>query len=295
MFAATLPRTGAFDIERPDGLTHRLFVGWPEAPPPAGGYPVVYVLDGNAYFHEAVQTSRVLTYRPDMTKLDAAIIVGVGYPIDDAYDQRRRSFDYTPPVDPQRLTLRPNDEPWPPTGGADAFIDFLETVVKPRITSQWPIDPARAILFGHSFGGLFALYTALTRPALYRNFLASSPSIWFGGGAVLDHEVNFAERLRTVQARRDLMISVGEDEQTPPRDHSFRGAERWIAWLKQNRIVDNAEALVRRLATVEGLDLTHLVFAGENHITAPPFALSRGLRIALRQKAEISSKAAAHV
>ena len=35
---------------RANGKDYRLFIATPLTPPPPGGYPVVYVLDGNAYF-----------------------------------------------------------------------------------------------------------------------------------------------------------------------------------------------------------------------------------------------------
>src|SRR5687768_8711000 len=48
---ATIGAARQFDFTSAvNGKTYRVTVATPWAPPPQGGYPVVYVLDGGAYF-----------------------------------------------------------------------------------------------------------------------------------------------------------------------------------------------------------------------------------------------------
>src|SRR3546814_19712655 len=56
----------------------------------------------------------------------------------------------------------PGREP-PPSGGADDFLAFIEHELKPLIAQRYPVDARRQILFGHSYGGLFTLYTLFTK------------------------------------------------------------------------------------------------------------------------------------
>ena len=248
---------------------------------------MLYVLDGNAYFHHAVVWSRSLAYKPALTDVDPAIIVGLGYPDAADFDLDRRTLDYTPPVSHATLQARPNGDPWPETGGAAAFLAFVEQVVKPRIESEYPVDRARQALFGHSFGGLFTLYSAFTAPHLFRSFLASSPSIWFGDGAVLKYETDFRERLRALGQRRDLFVSIGSEEQTVAPERQAAVGAAWTQWVGDCRMVDQARDLAARLGACapDGLDLTFQMLDGENHATAPLAAMARAIRIGLKSVA----------
>src|SRR3546814_7264749 len=79
-----MPSTRTFETKSDGGETYRIFVSFPKGEPPADGYPVLYVIDGNAYFASFAETRRLLEYA-DKGK---ALVVGVGYPTDDAYDAR---------------------------------------------------------------------------------------------------------------------------------------------------------------------------------------------------------------
>ena len=72
---------------------HRIIVSAPQGPAPKGGFPVIYVLDGDAWFGTAVEIAKMREYE----KLDPAIVVGIGYPSHSFFDALGRSFDFTPP------------------------------------------------------------------------------------------------------------------------------------------------------------------------------------------------------
>ena len=62
-------------------------------------------------------------------------------------------------------------------GGAEKFIDFLSEELFPLIEEKYPTRDYR-VLIGHSYGGLFVVYALVSRPELFRAYLACSP--WFG-------------------------------------------------------------------------------------------------------------------
>ncbi len=66
-----------------------------------------------------------------------------------------RQLDYTPTHNPAYRD---------PTGGASAYLRFLEHEVLPTIERRYRANPERRALAGHSFGGLFAAHVLLTRP-----------------------------------------------------------------------------------------------------------------------------------
>lgn len=268
------------------GAEFRIFVAYPHAPPPASGYPVVYVLDANATFGTVTEAVRLQSARPEATGVTPAVVVGIGYPTDLPLDPVRRTFDYTPKVDPFALGSRPDGSDWPSTGGADAFLDFIEDELKPAVVGMTPIDLHRQALFGHSFGGLFTLYTLFRRPEAFQTFVAGSPSIWFGNGAILSAEKEFSSNLETVESSRSVLIAVGGLEQTPPsvRDGAKqREFEARASWIVRNRMVDNAKEMAGRLESLSGrgLRVRYEEFPGENHVSVIPPLVSRALRFAL--------------
>ena len=75
-----------------------------------------------------------------------------------------RQTDFTAPAEEREF--------W---GGAGAFQQMLAEELLPLVESRYRADTSRRILFGHSLGGQFVLYSALTRPDLFSGHIASSP------------------------------------------------------------------------------------------------------------------------
>jgi predicted alpha/beta superfamily hydrolase len=269
---------------RHTGLAYRIFVARPLLPAPENGYPVVYMLDANAAFGTMAEAVRLQSARPEATGVAPAIVVGIGYPTDLPLDLTRRTFDYTPDVDRASLSARPDGSAWPPTGGAGAFLDFIEDELKPAIAEEFPVDPARQALFGHSFGGLFTLYALFNRPRAFRSYIAGSPSIWFGNRAILEAARGFTDLLGDAPGDLGVMIAVGGLEQTlSPREQKASGGSRRADWIAENRMVDNARELAQRLNELASpkLRVAYEEFPGENHVSVIPPLISRALRFAL--------------
>lgn len=271
-----------FDIDC-DGRQFRIFVYRPPTPAPSGGFPVIYALDGNAHFLSLIASTKAHGVRPALTGLDPAVVVGVGYQVEDDLDLDQRTFDYTPAVDRALLGPRPDGQPWQEVGGADAFLSLLDAAIKPRIEASMPIDRGRQSLFGHSFGGLCTLYAALTRPGSFRNFLVSSPSIWFGEKRILGFLDGFRDRLAAVGERRTLVLSIGALEQDAPKA-LFDIWPAYADWIMRNNMVGNLRALhdsLTALALPE-LDLICREIEGEHHGSVPPVAIHKAMPVALR-------------
>lgn len=157
------------DLAADGGRSYRVEVRRPPVPPPSPGYPVLYLLDGNA----------ALTSLPeDVT--GRVLIVAIGHHGSSRFDVAGRVFDFTP-----ALTGGDEFDPLVPArraGGAQAFAAFIERRVKPAVAAVYPVDASRQGLWGHSYGGLFVLHTLLTRPADFRCYAAASPSLWWRDG-----------------------------------------------------------------------------------------------------------------
>lgn len=152
------------------------FIFKPNTTPPAAGFPVMYVLDGNSLFGTMVEAIRLQSRRPEKTGVVPAIIVGIGYQTEAPYHPLRH-YDLTLTGPDASIGDKRKDFSTHTYGGASAFFSFLEKIVKPYIEQRFPINQSRQTLFGHSLGGLFVLHTLFEHPDAYQTYIAGSPSI----------------------------------------------------------------------------------------------------------------------
>ena len=116
-------------------------------------YPVVYFLDGDGgTFHT------IMVEYMNQRAIPEVITIGIGYP---GASQRNRDYTY----------------------GYINFYHFLKDELIPRIEEDYNTDPQNRTLFGHSYGGIFALMTMFQytdfEDILFHNLIAASPSIWW--------------------------------------------------------------------------------------------------------------------
>jgi predicted alpha/beta superfamily hydrolase len=270
------------------GRTFRIFVYKPAHPPLGQKYPTFYTTDGNVHFALAAMQmfgGAKFCYRP-------AIVVGIGYPNSDYTalmgESAGRFFDFTPATDPDQLpAIIAKGKSDKYFGGAELFFRFINEELRPQLVRQFPIDVDDETLFGHSLGGLFSLITLFKHPGSFRNFIASSPSIWWGKRQVLDLVPTFRKTVRTGAAAPRILIEVGGLEQNPI------GPRYGISQLEiasYNRLVDhwrmvaNARQLVRQLSRIKGqreYTVRFRLHAEEDHVSVLPRSITSALKFAL--------------
>lgn len=276
----TLPGCVRFDLApAAGGAPYRIFLRTPPGEPPAAGWPVLYLLDGNAVFATAVDALRSQTPWPMGTGIADAVVVAVGYPTDAAYDSVRRSWDYGPPPGATYPRHTP-DGPEVRTGGAAQFLAFLADELKPEIARRVATDPARTALFGHSFGGLCALYGLFTRPEAFSHWIAVSPTIYWEDFNLLPHADRFGARADR-PAGLKILISVGEyEERLAPFQISAADEDKRRAAQARARTESHARAMHARLAALEGVTSAFALIRGETHMSVLPTAVNQAIRFA---------------
>jgi uncharacterized protein len=133
-------------------------------------YTVVYVLDGglDQDFPHIAGLGQLGALSWTYQQL---IIVGV------RTNQRRHEL--TPPI-----TREPRlAQELPEAGGAPEFRRYLERDVIPFIESNYRTGERRALM-GESLAGLFVVDTFLTQLALFHDYIAVSPSLWWDNKAL---------------------------------------------------------------------------------------------------------------
>jgi len=278
---AALPGAARFDFHATGGdALYRVFVHAPEGEAPPDGWPVLYMTDGNAVFATAVDALRAQSLYPRGTNVEPGLIVAIGYPGDAPYDSLRRSWDLSPPPGKAYPPFREGG-PEVRTGGADRFLGFIEDDLKPWLASRYPVDPARQTLFGHSFGGLFALYALFTHPGAFDAWVSASPAIYWEDGLIDRYRAGFENRPADGRKLR-VRLSAGEYEgdrlapfQTGLADAAERKARKEAA-----QTVALAERLAEHLAALPAVDADFELYAGETHMSVLPVAVNRAVQTA---------------
>src|SRR5439155_209040 len=131
-----------------------------------GRFGTVYLLDAEYSF---AIVRNVVEHLSDRQGLPPLIVVGVSYPggiEGDGWKRRyrlQRTRDYTP----TQSAIGYPDGVQDVSGGATAFLTFLEQKVVPSIDRRYRTQPSNRVIVGHSYGALFGLFATLTRPALF--------------------------------------------------------------------------------------------------------------------------------
>ncbi|TDF82351.1 alpha/beta hydrolase [Pseudomonas sp. H9] len=241
------------NLDSADGKRHyQLWVGRPDRPAPAAGYPVLWMLDGNAAIG-ALSPEQLQT----LAKGQAPLLVAVGYQTDQRIERSARTYDYTPRLPGQSEQLDPLTGQ--PSGGVDEFFDLLNQRMRPMVANVARIDNSRQTLWGHSYGGLAVLHALFTRPHEFSTFAAASPSLWWHDGAIVQEAAGLQQRLGAKHAH--LLLMRGSDEPSQPRGPSQGDAER------------PARELGANLANVPGLQVTFKRFDGLGHGPMLPASL----------------------
>ncbi len=139
-------------------------------------YPVLYLMDGQNVFMQQPGTpgewmaDETATELIESGEIRPLIIVGVPHSGEGRADEYLHQSLMTG-IDPR----------------ADEFIGFLERTVMPRVERAFrtKTGPANTAIGGASFGGVFAMHAASSRPDLFGAAIVESPSVLSSGEAML--------------------------------------------------------------------------------------------------------------
>jgi predicted alpha/beta superfamily hydrolase len=221
----------------------------------------VYLLDANATFGTLVEAIRMRCHRPTVTGVVPSIVVGIGSAVDGPYDRPRRTADFAEPSD-----LR--------------FADLLEEL-KQTVEAGLDVDSQRRVLIGHSLGGLFVVRLLLERPDSFGTYVTISPSLWWDWDGLVAKVGQLSGRL---QSPINVFVAIGEYEETlAPWQVSAPNADEIARRRSERQMVTRARAFAGRLGELgeSVVRISYEEFAGEDHASVVPMAISRALRFAL--------------
>jgi len=224
------------------GRSFHIFVDLPEDyGDTERNYPTIYLLDGGNTFPLMAAHHHYLRFGDESP---AAILVGISYGADTFEEGNWRSTDFTAPSTERDF--------W---GGASVFQKVLQDELLPMIEDNYRSDPGHRVIFGHSLGGQFVLFNALSKPGLFFGHIASNPALhrnlpffltWHG-------EKEFTQPLSRV------FVSSGEYDDPRFRKPALEWIKHWqavtpIPWTLETRTL-----------------------AGQTHLSATPEAFRLGV------------------
>jgi len=217
-------------------------------------YPVVYLNDGPYTFQVASGETRVPFNHGTFEEF---ILVGLSYAQgEDGAISRER--DLTPALDIRRKPYA--------TGGARAYLGFLENEVMRLVEKTYRIDAQRRTLAGQSYGGLFGLWVMLNEPELFQNYILTSTSLWYNNRTMFEQETTYARHHTDLKA--NVYFAIGQMEHPAP-------CGRLKSECSDFDMVADQAAMVKQLHShnYKNLQLHTKVIPGAYHTTTFPSGL----------------------
>lgn len=247
------PRTALFGTEErmlfspTRGREYHLSVALPEGYLTSRqAYPVIYVLDGDAFFGMAAGLTPIAHW---FSEAPEAIIVGIRYDMEssDQWAQLR-----------ERDFKMPEVRDAPPESAANRFLDALTGEMIPFIDANYRTMPSDRCLYGYSSSGFFVLYALFHRPDAFRRYLSGSGDLSLAYPYLVQHDARLAARDATPPIQLYLSVGALEEDQFPYFDHL-------VAFFEQGNF--------------PGLTLSTEIYVDEGHGSAGiPLTYLHGLR-----------------
>lgn len=143
-------------------------------------FRVIFVLDAEVNFDATKNVLDELSKEHPIKQGEDVILVGIG-------NMWLRYRDYSP--------SHIESSPWvdayaaKTTGGGEAFISFLEKELLPYVEKKYPVSSNRSLI-GHSMGGLMVMNILLKHTALFDNYVAIDPSMWWDNEKLLKESIS---------------------------------------------------------------------------------------------------------
>lgn len=227
-----LPTTTYFEIDSLiSNARYAIWITLPMdySPENSTGYPVIYVQDGNLFAPFIGCFSKVFSVDV-ICPIKPFIAVSIGYtPEDYPRCSSLRMRDLIPPGEPvspmmmqalehnvQAGLLTEKEKETAIAGmknnRADLFHEFICKELHPIVTQKYNVDKREIGLFGYSYGGLFALYSAF-RSSFFEIIGACSPGMLSENTTIMQILQELQEN-GTEFSSRKLLMTINEKELT---------------------------------------------------------------------------------
>lgn len=171
-------------------------------------YPVIYMHDAQNLFDATTSYAGEWNVDETLDSINAQVIV-IG--IENVGDKR---IDELTPFKHAKYG----------GGKADTYLDFIVTVLKPKIdaTYRTKTNARNTAIFGSSLGGLVSFYAAIKYPEVFGKVGCFSPSFWFGR-----NEMNILLE-QTKEFNTKVYFLCGDNEGDADVIPDMKKVEHWV-------------------------------------------------------------------
>ena len=181
-------------------------------------YPLILVLDGDDLFEYVASLEKVMSR---LNLITESIVLGISH--------TNRDWELTPIIANNNLQ----------TGGATELAKFIEKELFPYLYNNYPLLDYRTIV-GHSYGGLWALYSIVEKPKLFDNYVTLDASY-----ILYPKEFNVATVDMGLKPKR-LFLGIAntsnEINDTTENYASFSGTHIEALFLLRNQILKTEDS-----------------------------------------------------
>lgn len=224
-----------------DGETHTISIYLPhDYEKHTSKYPVLYVTESIYHFLNAVAATHSLGKLS--TQIPEMIVVGL--------NTKDRWRDLSPTKIEDYLGY-----PIPQSGNGPNYLDFIDKEVIPKVDATYRTESFK-VIYGHSLGGLFALYSLVESPNLFKGYIASSPNLEYDKHIV----TNLAKRkLKATNLSSKFLYLSGDKD-----------AEDYTEIIKEfTQIIDSQKV---------DISYNYHNYEEYSHLEVPSYSLTDGLR-----------------
>ncbi|RYE26734.1 MAG: alpha/beta hydrolase, partial [Sphingobacteriaceae bacterium] len=207
-------------------------------------FPVLYVVDGDNDFSPSLEYLGLLMAEYHIPE-PVLVAIGDGGLIGTAGNKRNR--DFTPTA----------SAAMPGSGGAPAFLGFIQQELIPMMEANYKTDPAQRTLYGYSMGGLFGAYVLFQQPGLFKNILIGSPALSYDNGKIFDIEKAYAAKHKDLPVH--VFIEVGALETSNQKEPN----KKLVDLLHERHYLN--------------LELHTVTIGNVTHLTGKPAAMLKAL------------------
>ena len=221
-------------------------------------YPVLYLLDGDAYFYSLSGIVKQLSSF-GTTSYPESIIVAI------PNTNRKRDLM---PDDPMGGMLD--------SSGIEKFTVFLENELIPFINNKYPTLQYRTLI-GHSLGGSFVINTLINHQNLFTNYLAIDPGLKFHDYRFFNNAIKKLKQGK--YEGKSLFLTVAN---TMPEGMDTLTALKDTTWTTSNIRSNLNFAKTINQFTHNSLDYQWRYCPEENHLSVPTISEYYGLKYFFR-------------
>lgn len=219
-------------------------------------YPVVYLLDGDAFFASTTGMIGQLSEGFLTNVFPETIVVGIL--------NTDRMRDFTPTRVTSSAVVAASG--LKTSGGGENFTTFLAQELLPYIDAHYPTSPHRTLI-GHSLGGLLVLNTLVHHTSLFENYVALDPTMYWDEERLLKQTSDALAQPRF--AGRSLFVAsantqpAGLDSVQILHDKSLEAATTRAKWTLRDALARNPR---------NGLRAAYKYYPTATHNTVPLLA-----------------------